>query len=411
MVTEGWLWTGQYPECKRIIEKGNNHSMELDEDTLNASWSKDKNDRPQFFIINEAVISKLCILGEECEPCFEGSSITESKIQFSFEDGFKEKLFSMMKELTDLLNEGGAKVFNRYAVEIGDALWSSLYSYLEETFPDGNNNYCSMYRIDGIFEEGEQKFAVIQNRTDMKYYRLNFSLTEELAVAETLIEITKSYTPAEEPQFALADIEAYEVEYAKKKNKPEEEDKDEKDDQKKSDDKSEGSDQSSESDDEDDDEEKKKKKKFAKESDDEKKCSECGKPVSECTCEDDKKKTYSLEDISEYQELLAKYSALEAQYNEIVATNETLKNDINSLTQFKKEIERKDINLNLPTRIAYQTETVEESIAIVGREGAELLKDEEDFLYSTIYDEDLKHLKVAELSDEEIKVIIENLEN
>ena len=24
MVTEGWLWTGQYPECRRIIEKGNN---------------------------------------------------------------------------------------------------------------------------------------------------------------------------------------------------------------------------------------------------------------------------------------------------------------------------------------------------------------------------------------------------
>ena len=46
LVTEGWLWTGQYPECKRIIEHGNNHSMELDEDTLDATWTKDKNDRP-----------------------------------------------------------------------------------------------------------------------------------------------------------------------------------------------------------------------------------------------------------------------------------------------------------------------------------------------------------------------------
>ena len=24
LVTEGWLWTEQYPECKRVIEKGNN---------------------------------------------------------------------------------------------------------------------------------------------------------------------------------------------------------------------------------------------------------------------------------------------------------------------------------------------------------------------------------------------------
>ena len=36
MMTEGWLWTGQYPECKRIVDKGNNHSMELDEETLNS---------------------------------------------------------------------------------------------------------------------------------------------------------------------------------------------------------------------------------------------------------------------------------------------------------------------------------------------------------------------------------------
>ena len=43
MMTEGWLWTGQYPECKRILTKGNNQSMELDPDTLNASWSKDGN--------------------------------------------------------------------------------------------------------------------------------------------------------------------------------------------------------------------------------------------------------------------------------------------------------------------------------------------------------------------------------
>jgi hypothetical protein len=43
MMTEGWLWTGQYPECSRIIEKMNNQSMELDEKTINAYWSKDNN--------------------------------------------------------------------------------------------------------------------------------------------------------------------------------------------------------------------------------------------------------------------------------------------------------------------------------------------------------------------------------
>lgn len=112
LVTEGWLWTGQFPECQRVITEGNNQSMELSEDSryLDAHWTKDINGNKQFFIINEAIISKLCILGEEFEPCFEGSSITAPKIEFSFEDSFKEQLFSMMTEIKNILNEGGANM-------------------------------------------------------------------------------------------------------------------------------------------------------------------------------------------------------------------------------------------------------------------------------------------------------------
>lgn len=108
LCTEGYLWTGQYPEAQRILTSGNNHSMELDDNLIDATWTKDDKGKPQFFIINEAIISKLCILGEDYEPCFEGSNIT--KVQFSFEDSFKQELYSMMKELKELLGEGGTKV-------------------------------------------------------------------------------------------------------------------------------------------------------------------------------------------------------------------------------------------------------------------------------------------------------------
>ena len=112
LCTEGWLWTGQFPECARVITQGNNHSMELSENPnyLDAYWTKDKNGNKEFFIINEAIISKLCILGEEFEPCFEGGSIEAPKIEFSLEDSFKEQLFSMMKEIKNILNEGGANM-------------------------------------------------------------------------------------------------------------------------------------------------------------------------------------------------------------------------------------------------------------------------------------------------------------
>ena len=107
LVTEGWLWTGQYPECERIIAQGNNQSMELDEGYIDAHWTKDAKGNKQFFIINEAIISKLCILGDNFRPCFEGANITSPKIEFSLEDDFKEQLFSMIKEIKSILNEGG----------------------------------------------------------------------------------------------------------------------------------------------------------------------------------------------------------------------------------------------------------------------------------------------------------------
>lgn len=105
LMTEGYLWTGQFPECVRILEKGNNQSMELDEKNFDGSWTKTDNSNLEFFIVNEAIISKLCILGEDVEPCFEGAQIT--KTQFSFDNSFKEQMYSMMNEVRDLLEKGG----------------------------------------------------------------------------------------------------------------------------------------------------------------------------------------------------------------------------------------------------------------------------------------------------------------
>ena len=299
-MTEGWLWTGQYPECKRMVDKGNNQSMELDKETLNATWTKDNNGKPQFFIINEAIISKLCTLGEEYEPCFEGARITTPTIQFAFEDGFKEELFSMMNELKELLNKGGEeKVFTRYAVEIGDALWTALYSHVE-----GN------YEIESVCEEGEQLFAVLV--ADGKYYRLNFSFVDDVFTPAESADLMEEYTPAEDPQFSAEAV----AEYTKAKKEA----------------------KAAEDDDKDDDD------------DEEEKCPKCGKKKSECTCEDDdddeeknkkdKKSKYNLEEIQEYVELSENYSALEVSHNEALETIKSLNAQIEELTAFKKTIEK-----------------------------------------------------------------------
>ncbi len=109
LMTTGYLWTGQYEEAKRVIEKGNNQSMELDESSLDGHWSTNVNNGMDFFIINDAIFSKLCILGEDVEPCFEGASITAPQVSNSFskvDDSFKQTLYTMMQDLKYAL-EGG----------------------------------------------------------------------------------------------------------------------------------------------------------------------------------------------------------------------------------------------------------------------------------------------------------------
>lgn len=107
LVTEGYIWTGRYPEARRIISQGNNQSMELDKNLTSGIWTKDANNKPQFFIINEANISALCALGENEEPCFEGSQM---KVEFALSKDFKETFYQMAQELKEILSEGGNTV-------------------------------------------------------------------------------------------------------------------------------------------------------------------------------------------------------------------------------------------------------------------------------------------------------------
>ena len=107
LMTEGYLWTGQFQEAQRVIDKGNPQSMELDEKTLKGYWSEDTNKGIEFFIINDAIFSKLCILGEDVEPCFEGASVTAPQVSTSFtkDDNFNQSLYTMIKELQYTLNK------------------------------------------------------------------------------------------------------------------------------------------------------------------------------------------------------------------------------------------------------------------------------------------------------------------
>jgi hypothetical protein len=57
--------------------------MELNEENQSGFWTKDDKTNKRIFIYNEALIEKLCVLGENVEPCFEGAQFSS---QFSLEN-------------------------------------------------------------------------------------------------------------------------------------------------------------------------------------------------------------------------------------------------------------------------------------------------------------------------------------
>ena len=309
LCTEGYIWTGQYPETQRIFEAGNNQSMELDEGTLNAHWTKDDNGKPKFFIINEAIMSKLCILGEDVEPCFEGAQIT--KVQFSFEEDFKEKLFNFMENMQKLLSEekGGTPVFNTYAIEIGCSLMDAIFGLMWEKYSNENGPIYSLY---GVYEEDDQKFAVLQNRADLTYYRLNFAYNEEdgFKPEEELQPIAIDFKPLDEPQFNQEEMNAYEVAYAAAHMQQEDN----------------------------------------VEEIVEETSSENIEPAAEEVQEDNIEEEvveYNLDEIPEYQELVDKYSQLEKtvetlnqQIENLQQLNNTLEESNKALKEFKLGIDR-----------------------------------------------------------------------
>ena len=126
---------GQFEELKKVIAQGQPQSMELQEETLEGHWATDNNLGIEFFIINDAVFSKLCILGDDIEPCFEGSAVTSPEVSknFAMDKEFSQTLFTMMNELKDALSSKGGLDMPEEFAEQTETIEEQSTEFVEET--------------------------------------------------------------------------------------------------------------------------------------------------------------------------------------------------------------------------------------------------------------------------------------
>ena len=283
LMTEGYLWTGQFEECQRVLENSNPQSMELDEKTLKGYWSTDNNKGVDFFIINDAVFSKLCILGDDVEPCFEGANVSAPNLssQFSKDDEFTKSLFTMMSELKFALNnsEGGKPMHNEIQNELDNNVAST-------SFENQDNVEAPVAQFDESGEAGTGDSSDSQTSAEDGAPEAS---TEEEGEA---VVLTASEPPVNDEEKVLEDDAKVSL-----KKKPEEfakeKDKEEKSETEKSEDNTEDED---------------KKEDFA------------------CKEDEDKKDKFSLE--QQLEELQTQFAALQAENAELLA--------------FKQKVEEKE---------------------------------------------------------------------
>lgn len=132
--------------------------------------------------------------------CFEGDTLVYNKGGLSSALGYakKENETTVITKINKIyknlgLDQDGKEEDTKMAeiafaaVDIGD-MWGKMWDALHAKYPDGD--WGSVYRIDGIYEEDNKKFAVIHHKDEDAKYRLDFSLTEEgLTLADEIIKV------------------------------------------------------------------------------------------------------------------------------------------------------------------------------------------------------------------------------
>lgn len=191
LMTEGYLWTGQYEEARTILrDGGKGQSMELDVDRTDGYWATDENKGIDFFIINDAVFSKLCILGDDVEPCFEGASIKSAQFSNNADNyaNFTTTLFQMMNELKFALakDERGSEMPDE-KIEVEEEQAPEEFAAIDEdgAFEDEENLPIEEEEIDEpIDEELEEEFtAPIEEEAEPE---LEFAMTQLVSEVENL---------------------------------------------------------------------------------------------------------------------------------------------------------------------------------------------------------------------------------
>lgn len=190
--------------------------MELDGNSLDGHWAEDTEKGVSFFIINDAAFSKLCILGDDVEPCYEGSSITSPEVSSNFtKQEFGNTLFAMMQELKQTLNsKGGLDVMENEIQEEFNEVTSEQeteeVTVEEETSFENNDDVDTDVDTDEDKDESEDTEDEIIEEEDNTFTLEQFeALNSEVEALRAEVQALREFKLQVENQRKQAIIDKY----------------------------------------------------------------------------------------------------------------------------------------------------------------------------------------------------------
>lgn len=218
LMTTAYLWTGQYPEIERCVKEGMGQSMELDGASIDGHWAENSESGIEFFIINDASFTKLCVLGDGVEPCFEGASVEAPNISDKFsKEGFTTTLYNMMNELKFALAENAEKTDDSESAKEEETTDFAEKTEEVEEAAEEAETFAKEEEADNVVEENlDQESDFSANTEEEKESEEEVENTEEsadneFAEKDAEIETLKSEIASLQEKYSLLETEAEEL--------------------------------------------------------------------------------------------------------------------------------------------------------------------------------------------------------
>lgn len=156
------LWTDRYEESKTILDENFGQSMEIE-------FKKGHYRDDHYYEAEEFVFSALCILGTNCEPCFESACIGRH-----YElDSFKKEFALMLDEYKKSTNKPNKEEKKFMDLE-------KLKSFLSTFTVGEGENATEQYALVGATENS---FTVMDKHDGLRIYTVEFALDEDGNIA------------------------------------------------------------------------------------------------------------------------------------------------------------------------------------------------------------------------------------